>query len=518
MGVFLESWLSEVVAVLLVTVAALYAWFSHRYTYWSKRGVPQAKPQIPFGNLRKSFLGQKRLEFILQDIYRQFRGERYVGIYGFTKPMLVLIDPDLIRMVLVKDFDSFRNRGVPFNEQEPLNHNLFFIGGNKWKRLRTKLTPTFTSGKLKMMCQTMQDCGREMVEVLGDSASRGEVVEMREVSARYATDIIASVAFGVECNCQRNPEAEFRQWGRKVFEPSLKSKIAQIMYDFVPLLAKALGVAGGTEEVSQFFRNMVRETVEYREKNNVTRNDFMHLLIQLKNRGFVDDDKLNGLMDSSKDVDNWKLSMDDVAAQAFVFFLAGFETSSTTMSFALYELALNPDVQKRLQEEVDATMKKNDGQLTYEAISEMPYLDKVVSETLRMFPPGALLGRKCTSRYQFPNNEVTVEEGTPIFVPVYALHHDAEYFPQPERFDPERFSEQNKAGRNPYVYLPFGEGPRNCIGMRLGLLQTKIGLAYLMSKFEVQRCEQTIVPMKFSTVSQVIMPVSGVQLRLAMRK
>ncbi|XP_049832528.1 probable cytochrome P450 6a13 [Schistocerca gregaria] len=516
MGVFFESWLSEAAAVLLAAVAALYAWFSHRYTYWNKRGVPQVEPHVPFGNVGKHFTGQKRMEFILQDIYRRFKDEKYVGIYAFTKPILVLIDPNLIRLVLVKDFDSFTERIIPNNEQEPLNHNLLFIGGSKWKRLRTKLTPTFTTGKLKMMCQTMQDCGREMVEVLADSASRGEVVEMREVSARYTTDIIASVAFGVECNCQRNPEAEFRQWGRKVFEPSLKSKIAQIMYDFVPLLAQALGVAGGTEEVSQYFRSMVRETVEYREKNGVTRNDFMHLLIQLKNKGFVDDDKLHDLKDSSKDVDNWKLSMDEVAAQAFVFFIAGFETSSTTMSFALYELALNPDVQKRLQEEVDATMKNN-GQLNYEAITGMPYLDKVVSETLRKYPPGALLGRKNIRRYQFPDNGPTLEEGTSLIVPVYALHHDPKYFPEPERFDPERFSEEVKAERNPYVYLPFGEGPRHCIGMRLGLLQTKIGLAYLISKFAVHRCEQTKVPIEFNTISFIPMPTTGIQLRLAKR-
>ncbi|XP_049963613.1 probable cytochrome P450 6a13 [Schistocerca serialis cubense] len=513
----LGCWLNDLLAVLLVAAAAAYAWFSRRFTYWSRRGVPQAEPQIPFGNLRRSFLGQTRLEFVVQDIYNQFKGERYVGMYQFGIPTLVLRDPDFIRLLLVKDFDSFRDRGVPHNEQEPLNHNLFFMNGAKWKRMRAKMTPTFTSGKLKMMCQTMQDCGREMVEVLGDPASRGEVVEMREVSARYATDIIASVAFGVECNCQRNPEAEFRQWGRKAFEPSLKFRIAQFMHSFVPTVARALRIGAGTEEVSAFFRNMVRETVEYREKYNVTRNDFMHLLVQLKNKGFIDDEKAKAIKDSAKDIDNWKLSIDEVAAQAFVFYLAGFETSSTTMSFALYELALNPDVQKRLQEEVDATMQKNDGQLTYEAISEMSYLDKVVSETLRMYPPGAILARKCTRRYKFPDGGPELEEGATVFVPVYGLHNDPQYFPEPQRFNPERFSEEEKAERHPYVYLPFGEGPRNCIGMRLGLLQTKIGLAYLMSKYEVQRCDQTVVPMEFNPFSFVMMPISGIQLRLSNR-
>nr|AVL92878.1 CYP450 [Locusta migratoria] len=517
MSALLGCWWSHLVAVLVVAVVAGYLWFRRRFRYWENRGVPQARPEVPFGNLRRTFLGQTRLEFTVRDIYDSSKVRRLVGMYRFGMPTLILRDPDLIRLMLVKDFDSFTDRGVPHNEQEPLNHNLFFMNGAKWKRMRAKMTPAFTSGKLKMMCQTMQDCGREMVEVLEGAARRGEVVEMREVAARFATDIIASVAFGVDCNCQRNPDAEFRQWGRKAFEPSIKFKVAHLMNTFIPAVARALRIGAGTEEVSAFFRNMVRETVEYREKNGVTRNDFMHLLIQLKNRGFVDDEKARAVKDIGNDIDNWKLSMDEVAAQAFVFFLAGFETSSSTMSFALYELALNPDVQRRLQEEVDATMRKNNGQLTYDAIAEMHYLDKVVSETLRMYPPGAILVRKCTRRYQFPDGGPQLEEGTTVFVPVFGLHNDPQYFPEPQRFDPERFSEEEKAGRHPYVYLPFGEGPRNCIGMRLGLLQTKIGLAYLMSRYEVHRCDQTLVPMQFSTMSFVIMPISGIQLRLSKR-
>nr|AFR43485.1 cytochrome P450 [Locusta migratoria manilensis] len=513
----LQPWLGELAALAALLAAALYLWFSRRYAYWANRGVAHRPPTFPFGNIKQSVLGRTRFEFVVQDIYNELRGEKCFGMYGFSRPLIVLRDPDMIRLVLVKDFDAFNHRGVPYNEQEPLNHNLFFLTGAKWKRLRSKMTPTFTTGKLKMMCQRMQECGRELVEVLAEAASQGQVVEVRELSARYATDVIATVAFGVECNCQRNPEAEFRQWGRKVFEPTLKSRFAMLMRDFLPAVARLFRIGAGTEEVSQFFRNMVRETVEYREKNGVTRSDFMQLLIQLKNTGFVEDEKAAARPEQSKDADNWKLSLDDVAAQAFIFFVAGFETSSTTMSLALYELAINPDVQRRLQEELDATLHKNAGQLTYEAISEMPYLDKVVAETLRKYPPGSILVRKCMRQYQFPNGGPLIDEGITVVIPTYAMHHDPDYFPEPDRFDPERFSEEQKAKIPPYVYLPFGEGPRNCIGMRLGLLQTKIGLAYLMSKYEVQRCEHTKVPIKFSNVSFIPMPAGGVQLRLAKR-
>ncbi|XP_049832421.1 cytochrome P450 6k1-like [Schistocerca gregaria] len=514
MGLFLESWLSEFLAVALVLMAAVYTWYSHRYSYWTKKGVSQAPTVIPFGNMARVFLGLTRLEFIFYELYNRFRDQRCLGVYLFSKPGLLLIDRDLIRLVLVKEFDAFSHRNVNFDEKDPLNYHLFNLNGGRWKRLRAKMTPAFTTGKLKMMCQTMQDCGRELVEVLEEPAKKGQILEMREIAARFTTDIIASVGFGLESNSQRNPDAEFRRWGRKLFEFSMKKRIARLMYRFFPFVAKALRLQRGDNEVFRYFQEVVHKTVEYREQHSIVRNDFLHLMMQLKNRGFIDEQSKTG----AQEIDSWKFTIDDVAAQSILFYAAGFETSSTTMSFALYELALNQDVQKRLHEEVDATLKENAGQLTYEAISSMKYLEKVVAETLRKHPPAAATDRRCARDFQLPDGGPLIEKGTPVFIPIYALHHDPEYYREPQNFDPERFSEEQKAERHPYVYMPFGEGPRNCIGMRLGLLQAKIGLAYLMSKYEVRRCEETTVPLQYSTWSAVLMSTTGIQLKLALRK
>ncbi|PNF34157.1 hypothetical protein B7P43_G18276 [Cryptotermes secundus] len=136
-------------------------------------------------------------------------------------------------------------------------------------------------------------------------------------------------------------------------------------------------------KVSEYFHSMVQDTVNYREKNNVKRNDFMQLLIQIKNRGKVEEEhgylEQNGHGDLENKSDENGLSMNSLAAQAFVFFVAGFETSSTTMTLCLYELSLHQDIQERLREEIDIVLKKHDGKITYEAIQEMEYLDKVVS-------------------------------------------------------------------------------------------------------------------------------------------
>ncbi|XP_049832756.1 cytochrome P450 6k1-like [Schistocerca gregaria] len=434
----------------------------------------------------------------MQNIYNQLPRERYVGFYGFHRPLLLIRDPELIRHVLIKDFGTFHDRGLFIDDEEPLNKHLFFLAGKKWRQLRIKLSPTFTSGKLKGMFKTIQDCGQEMVDVIGEMVDRGESVEVRELIARFTTDVISSVAFGQECNCQRNPEHEFRQWGRKIFEPSWQAAIAFVLNFVSPTLMEYLRIKGGRSDVSKYFQQMVADTVAYREKNNFRRKDFMDLLIQLKKQGI-------------------QLSMDDLAAQAFVFFGAGFETSSTATSFTLHELALNPDIQSKLHDEIDAVLKENGGKISYDAIRKMTYLDKVVSESLRKHPPAAVLNRECNQDYKIPDSDVILEKGTAIVLSVLGLHHDPTHFPDPDRFNPERFSEEAKAKRHPYVYLPFGEGPRICIGMRMGLLQTKVGLTNILSKYSVQTTQKTVANLDYHPRSPILMAKSGIHLRFVKR-
>ncbi|XP_033608494.1 probable cytochrome P450 6a13, partial [Cryptotermes secundus] len=131
--------------------------------------------------------------------------------------------------------------------------------------------------------------------------------------------------------------------------------------------------------------------------------------------------------------------------------IEGFVTSSTPMTFCFYELPLHQDTQERLRGEIDIVLKKHEGKITYEAIQEMEYLDKVVAGSRT----------KRTKCYSIPDTDIVLEKGIRKFIRILALHHDPKYYPDPERIDPERFSEEEKAKRHHYVYLPLGEGPRN---------------------------------------------------------
>ncbi|XP_049964299.1 probable cytochrome P450 6a14 [Schistocerca serialis cubense] len=366
----LESWMDELGLVVIAAALVLWVCYFRHFSYWTKKGAPQSRPWTPFGNCYKSILQKQMLSEDLDELYRQFRGKRYVGYYRGLEPRLLVIDPNLIRQILVKDFDFFTDREPVPLDDPILEGQLFFMKGDRWRRLRNKLSPLFTSGKLKNMFQTLNECGSEMVEVLADAAREGKVLQFREVFALYTTEVIATLAFGVKLNCQRNPDCDFRMWGRILFQPRARPFKEIATEIFTPPLKRYLDSIAPRNNALQFFDNMVKETLHDRLENAIRRSDFMDLFIQLHTKGFVEGEKQGGT--------DWKLSENEVSAQAFLFYIAGFETSSTTMSFAAYELAVNPDIQQRVLKEIDSVLAES-GEISYDSLAKMKYLDRVLS-------------------------------------------------------------------------------------------------------------------------------------------
>ncbi|CAG2060740.1 unnamed protein product [Timema podura] len=135
-----------------------------------------------------------------------------------------------------------------------------------------------------------------------------------------------------------------------------------------------------------------------------------------------------------------------------------------------------------------------------------------MKKTLRKYPALPFLDRTVQVDYKIPGTNDILEKGTTVFIPIFGIHYDPKYYPNPEKFDPERFSAKNKNDIPKYAHLPFGEGPRNCIGMRFGLMQVKTGLIHLLSKFEVNRHKETPVPVTFLTSSPTLGPVGDMPL------
>ncbi|XP_063926410.1 cytochrome P450 6a2-like [Zophobas morio] len=439
--------------------------------YWNKKQLPNLQPQIPFGNCPNFAKGKENLGVELAHLYAQIKKEGWKHSEN--------------------DFEHFCDRMVGGNPKtEPLHAHLLNLKGTQWRDMRTKLRPSFTAGKTKMMFDIIkqcQDCLVKKVENLGS-------VEVVELCKNFTTDVIGSCAFGLDCKSMENEISPFKIYGRRALPTTTLSRLKLTFFSNFPRLGSFLNIRTIDKDVHDFFMNLAHEVIEYREKNGNTRHDFIQSLIEIKKSG--------------------SLTVEDIAAQTFVFFLAGFETSALLMTWTLYELAKNLEIQERLRDEICDVLEKFDGKISYQSLQEMKYFDQVMNETMRKFPPVPFVNRVCTKDYKMPNEDTIIEKGTAVVIPILGIHRDADYYPDPEKFDPARFSEENKKKMHSCAYIPFGKGPRSCIGMRLGLLQAKVGLCGLVRNFRFTLNEKTPDVMGLNPGSLFSSPVEEIWLNV----
>lgn len=187
-----------------------------------------------------------------------------------------------------------------------------------------------------------------------------------------------------------------------------------------------------------------------------------------------------------------------------VFFTAGFTAVASSLSFLCHELAVNADVQEKLYEEITGIIDGLNGQkISYEVLQKMKYLDMVVSEGQRKYPVTVFIDRVATKQYVFEDyngTKVVLQPGDAIWIPPFSFHHDQKFYPNPEQFDPERFSSVNKSQINLAAYVPFGTGPRACIASRFALMQLKATLFALVATFRFECNRNTQIPFKFKPI------------------
>nr|WDY85977.1 cytochrome P450 6HY3 [Pagiophloeus tsushimanus] len=489
----------------LGTVLLLYVLFvKWRQQYWARKGVPQLKPNLLFGDQMPMVTGAKSLQDFFLEMYQHSKaaGFRHIGIYNTFKPEYVPLDLNVIRLMLTKDFAHFGGHGMFSHKNDPLSMNMFSLEGKEWKDIRTKLTPIFTTGKMKMMFETLLEKSKGLNNVVHGYVRNNTPINIKETLARFTTDTIGIIAFGLECDTLNAPDHKFREIGRKAMQPYLWRFIVELLFSY-DILGK-LGYHAFGSDVESYFTQIVKETINYRESNNVQRKDFIQLMIQLKNQGTVIDGELKGK--------NF-VTTQEIINEAFLFYRAGFETSSSTMTFAFFELAQNPDIQEKLREEILSTLEKHEGNITYDVLMEMEYLDKVIKESLRKYPVVSMLPRICTKDYKLPDSDIVIEKGTRVHVPIIGIHLDPEYYPNPAQFNPENFSPENKAKRPDFTWIPFGEGPRQCIGLRFGIMQSKVGLVSLLKDFRFTLDSTMKPPYESDKGSLVYMFKKNVMLR-----
>ncbi|KAL7043618.1 hypothetical protein ACKWTF_001596 [Chironomus riparius] len=494
-----------VLILLTVLIVFLVSFVTKQYTYWNQFDIPHLKAKFPFGNLELVTKQQRSFGTAIYDIYNGSK-ERILGFYMFFKPALLIRDPVLIKSVLATDFANFHDRGIYVDaNRDPMSANLFSLEGEEWKNLRTRLTPAFTSGKLKGMFENIKGIGNNLINFMESKANEQAIIEIRDISIRYVTDCLAMIAFGQEgISSIDNPEHEFLVNAKRYNEDkNLLDMVRRISIFICPGLLKILKIKGLPPFMEKFCLDMVTKTIQYRETNNVVRKDLMQYLIQLRNNSTsqIDDWKIKASAKGSK-----SLSYEEIAANIYIFYIAGAESSSSTIAYMLYELARNQELMKRAKTDVQDTLAKHNGEITYESIKDMQFIDLCVKEILRKYPALPIMNRECTKDYKVPDMDFVIKKGTAVVISILGISRDEEIFPNAESFDPDRFS-SDRMDYDADMFMPFGIGPRNCLAYRMGLIMVKVAVVMLLKKFKFEAvCHDEL---EFDYGSVVLLPKEG---------
>ncbi|PVD38394.1 hypothetical protein C0Q70_01008 [Pomacea canaliculata] len=314
-------------------------------------------------------------------------------------------------------------------------------------------------------------CSMELTENLEEAIRKGERIDTKKYFGAYTLDVISSTAFGIQMNSQKDLNDPFVKDVASVMEEATSSSglltiLAASVQSLVPLLRLLAIHLFPLTRWNSLLGNINRIIEERKQKRTNARTDFLQMILNYEET------------EGSKKEQIKSLSRTEVIAQVFVFFADGYDTTSIAIQFLAYNLACCPEVQEKVVQEIKSQI--GDDKPTYESLAKLSYLDSVLQETLRMFPPVNIVNRMASEEVTIKG--VTIPKGAGVVVPIANVMRDPEYFPDPDEFKPDRFIEGADGFVNPFSNLVFGFGPRQCIGMRLALLQIKMVMVHVLRK------------------------------------
>ncbi|CAN9498748.1 unnamed protein product [Ophioblennius macclurei] len=511
-------------SLFLILVGLIYWYSVYPFSVLSRCGIKHPKP-IPFyGNL---FMFRDGFFKPLNELIKTYG--KVCGYYLARRPVVVVADPDMLRQIMVREFNSFPNRMNVRFSSKPMTDCVLLLRNEHWKRVRSILTPSFSSAKMKEMVPLINTATDVLMNNLKVHAESGEAFDIHKCLGCFTMDVIASVAFGTNVDSQNNPDDPFVHYAQMFFNFSFFRPLLLFFVAFPSIMAPLVKFFPNKRrnDLNKFFTSSIQRIIQQREEQppEQRRRDFLQLMLDARtskesasSEGFDaanhgETDQRNSQESPVRRSQKKQMTEDEIVGQAFVFLLAGYETSSNALALTCYLLALHPECQRKVQEEVDDFFTRHSSP-DYANVQELKYLDMVVSETLRLYGPAFRYAREI--EHDCVVNGQLLPKGAVLEIPAGFLHHDPEHWPEPEKFIPERFTPEAKAARHPFVYLPFGAGPRNCVGMRLAQLEMRMALVRLLRRFSIIACSETKVPLDLKSQS-TLGPKNGVFVKIEKR-
>ncbi|PSN53242.1 Cytochrome P450 4C1 [Blattella germanica] len=392
----------------------------------------------------------------------------------------------------------------------PLLGNVLDFGNNtqgqKWKTRRRLITPAFHFKILEQFIDVFNSNMELFISKLAPHAENGEEFNIYPYITMYALDNICETSMGQKVNAQIDNNSEYVNALRRMcdlimyrsFRPWLYSDILFSFTSLAKVQNRCLKVLHGTTD--QVIKTRKKTLLE--EGNSNIEVNFDKDDVGIKKRmAFLD-----LLILSSKD--GAVLSDKDIREEVDTIMFEGHDTGSSTISFTSWVLAQHQDIQDKVVEELKDIFGDSDRPPNYQDLQEMKYLEMVIKETLRLYPSVPFYGRKLTEDLEIDG--YTLPTGANVFILCFSMHRNEKYFPDPEKFDPNRFLPENSIDRHPFCYVPFAAGPRNCVGQRFAMIEMKTTMCQLLRQYKLL---PGTIPLSL-TNEAILKSTSGINIRL----
>ncbi|XP_021922017.1 cytochrome P450 4c3 isoform X2 [Zootermopsis nevadensis] len=487
------SLLSAVVVVLLVYV--LVAW--HRYQKRRARMVRlidriPGPPSLPLiGNtIELNVEHDELLERLMGSTKLWGRRVGVNRMWNGTKPYITVFHPDRVEPILSSN--KHIDKSKDYSYLHPwLGTGLLTSSGSKWHSRRKILTPAFHFKILEDFIDVFLEQSSILVKKLEREIGNEAGFNIFPYITHCALDVICETAMGRQVNAQGDSQSEYV---KAVYEigsiiQNRQSKLwlqPDWMFRWTHMYKtheKCIKILHGFS--NKVIQERKEEFAKLREKNKMAStvsDEDTNTFGRKKRLAFLD-----LLIEASRD--GAVLSNEDIREEVDTFMFEGHDTTSAAISWALFLLGGQPDIQTKVIQEIDGILGPGAEQgITMKDLNEMKYLECCIKEALRLYPSVPIIARQINEDINMAH--YTVPAGTTALIITYMLHRNPESFPQPEQFNPDRFLKENVIGRHPYAYIPFSAGPRNCIGQKFALLEEKAVIASILRKYRVEAVDR----------------------------
>lgn len=407
-------------------------------------------------------------------LHRLFGPMVYLPVGPGLAPIYLLNEPHQVEHVLVHAREKY-SKDRYLNWMRPIFGNSIIVAeGDKWKRARRLMLPAFHRRALQHYADVMVRATDEAL----DKVPVGTRFDVNRWSMAVTLDIVLECLFGASLG-DKAPKMAAALDDLLIFADHI---IGRVVPPFMKIPTKPkLAVQRGMKAINE----VVDEVIAERRASGVERDDLMGLLL------------------ATKDEDGTTLSDGELREELITLILAGHETTALTVSYGLMLLGWNPAVVRKAQQELDAAV--GDRSPTMGDLPQLPYLEQIMKESLRMYPPAAIIPRQAAAEDVIDGFPIPI--GAQVTLPVWAIHHDERFYPRPYHFDPSRWEPEKEKQRPRYSFFAFGGGNRVCIGEQFARMEARLILGRVLQRFNVKTLMDSPPPLHLTITLRPTVPI-----------